>query len=59
MSTYFKDCWLEDPLLSSWLEKGPDKKSAKCKKCHVFHTIEHGQKVSGKPYVREKAHHQV
>ena len=56
MSTYFKDCWLEDPILSSWLEKGPDKKSAKCKKCHVSFTLSNMGKRSLESHMRGKKH---
>ena len=35
MTTYFQDSWLEDPSFSFWLQKAPDKKTAKCKKCLV------------------------
>ena len=54
MSTYFKDCWL-DPLLSSWLEKGPDK-SAKCKKCHVSFTLSNMGKRSLESHMQGKKH---
>ena len=56
MTTKFKDCWLEDPLFSPWLEKAADKKSAKCKKCQVSFNLSTMGKRALQSHMQGKKH---
>ena len=56
MTIYFQDSWLEDSSFSPWLQKGPDKKTAKRKKYQVCFNLSIMEKRALKSHMDGKKH---
>ena len=59
MTAYFRGSWLEDPSFSFWLQKGPNKKTAKRKKCQVCFSLFNMGKRALKNHMNGKKRHNI